>query len=141
MFARRCVLREARSKNQEGKGKRRKSRSTSETRKHSEENGKGATQGERKDPQVPVRQESETSGYATIFTSGTCDHWHPPECTHCKSKKVDANREIRVCSSIQAQPVKKSGNATLAIHLEELMESNCVLKDCQGDTPSARYLF
>ena len=44
------------------------------------------------------------------------DFWHPPECSHCKSKSVDAIGGTRVCSSPQAKRVRKMVKEQLPTH-------------------------
>ena len=95
----------------------------------------------RKDPKVPVRQDSQIFRYAT-FSEGAMPKGirmrllaSTRMLTH---PKVDANGRILVCSSTQAKPV----NTTVVMQLLPFIwrgakDLNCVLKDRQGDTFSA----
>ena len=93
---------------EKGTGKSRRSRSQSETRRHSKGGGNETSKG--KDPKVPVRQDLQTSRYAAIFTKvqcqveSACDLWHPPECSHNKSQS-GGTWQGSVFSSTQATSV------------------------------------
>ena len=66
-----------------------------------------------------------------------CDYWQPPECSHQWIQRWMQKEEWHTGKA----GGDERGDATVAMHLDETIELNCVLEDGQGDKFSVQSIL